>query len=92
MLIIPRKASIGMYSGCDTLSLQTLFVYFLALPSLLHPVYFVTGIPSITSISTIFLKFTKINYSHAQSRLHNVHAGYVLYRALFVSCHKGRLY
>ena len=29
--------SIGMYSGCDTLSLQTLFVYFLALPSLLHP-------------------------------------------------------
>ena len=26
-----------MYSGCDTLSLQTLFVYFLALPSLLHP-------------------------------------------------------
>ena len=26
-----------MYSGCDTLSLQILFVYFLALPSLLHP-------------------------------------------------------
>ena len=26
-----------MYSGRDTLSLQTLFVYFLALPSLLHP-------------------------------------------------------
>ena len=28
---------IGMYSGCDTLSLRILFVYFLALPSLLHP-------------------------------------------------------
>ena len=26
-----------MYSGCDTLSLRILFVYFLALPSLLHP-------------------------------------------------------
>ena len=32
-----QKASVGMYSGCDTLSLQTLFMYFLALPSLLHP-------------------------------------------------------
>ena len=32
-----RKAGVGMYSECDTLSLQTLFVYFLALPSLLHP-------------------------------------------------------
>ena len=31
-----QKASVGMYSGYDTLSLQTLFVYFLALPSLLH--------------------------------------------------------
>ena len=30
------KASIGMYSGCDTLSLQILFMNFLALPSLLH--------------------------------------------------------
>ena len=29
-----------MYSGCDTLSLQTLFVYFLVLPSLLHPSIF----------------------------------------------------
>ena len=28
------KASVGMYSGCDMLSLQILFVYFLAL---LHP-------------------------------------------------------
>ena len=26
-----------VYSGCDTLSLRILFVYFLALPSLLHP-------------------------------------------------------
>ena len=32
-----QKASVEMYSGCDTLSLQILFVYFLALPSLLHP-------------------------------------------------------
>ena len=32
-----RKASVGMYSGCDMLSLRILFVYFLALPSLLHP-------------------------------------------------------
>ena len=33
-----KKASIGMYSGCDyLLSLKILFVYFLALPSLLHP-------------------------------------------------------
>ena len=32
-----QKASVGMYSGCDTLSLRILFVYFLALPSLLHP-------------------------------------------------------
>ena len=31
------KVSVGMYNGCDTLSLQILFVYFLALPSLLHP-------------------------------------------------------
>ena len=32
------KASVGMYSGCDyLLSLKILFVYFLALPSLLHP-------------------------------------------------------
>ena len=31
-----QKASVGMYSGCDTLSLQILFVYFLALPSLLY--------------------------------------------------------
>ena len=29
-----QKASVGMYSVCDTLSLQTLFVYFLALPFL----------------------------------------------------------
>ena len=33
--ILSRKASIGMYSGCDKLSLQILFVYFLTLPSLL---------------------------------------------------------
>ena len=26
-----EKTSVGMYNGCDTLSLQTLFVYFLAL-------------------------------------------------------------
>ena len=33
-----KKASVGMYSGCDyLLSLKILFVYFLALPSLLHP-------------------------------------------------------
>ena len=32
-----RKAGVGMYSECDTLSLQTLFVHFFALPSLLHP-------------------------------------------------------
>ena len=33
-----QKASVGMYSGCDyLLSLQILFVYFLALPPLLHP-------------------------------------------------------
>ena len=33
-----QKANIGMYSGYDyLLSLQILFVYFLALPSLLHP-------------------------------------------------------
>ena len=33
-----QKASVGMYSGCDYfLSLKILFVYFLALPSLLHP-------------------------------------------------------
>ena len=32
-----QKASVGIYSGCDTLSLRILFVYFLALPSLLHP-------------------------------------------------------
>ena len=32
-----QKASVGMYSGCDTLSLRILLVYFLALPSLLHP-------------------------------------------------------
>ena len=34
-----QKASVGMYSGCDyLLSLKILFVYFLALPSLLiHP-------------------------------------------------------
>ena len=32
-----KSKHIGMYSGCDTSSLQTLFVYFLALPSLLHP-------------------------------------------------------
>ena len=36
-----RKASVGMYSGCDTLSLRILFVYFLALPSLLHPLIFI---------------------------------------------------
>ena len=30
----------GMYSGCDKLSLQILFVYFLALPSLLHLLIF----------------------------------------------------
>ena len=37
--ICMRKASVWMYynSGYDTLSLQILFVYFLALPSLLHP-------------------------------------------------------
>ena len=33
-----RKASVGMYSGCDNyVFLRILFVYFLALPSLLHP-------------------------------------------------------
>ena len=33
-----QKASVGMHSGCDyLLSLKILFVYFLALPSLLHP-------------------------------------------------------
>ena len=33
-----KKASVGMFSGCDyLLSLNILFVYFLALPSLLHP-------------------------------------------------------
>ena len=31
------KTSVGMYSGCDTLSLRILFVYFLVLPSLLYP-------------------------------------------------------
>ena len=32
-----KEASVGMYSGCDyLLSLKILFVYFLALPSLLH--------------------------------------------------------
>ena len=36
-----QKASVGMYRGCDTLSLQILFVYFLALPSLLHPSIFI---------------------------------------------------
>ena len=37
-MILSRKASIGMYSGCDDkLSLQILFVYCLTLPSLLHP-------------------------------------------------------
>ena len=36
-MIIIIKASVGMYSGCDTLSLQILFLYFLVLPSLLHP-------------------------------------------------------
>ena len=35
MRLIIEKASVGMYSGCDTFSLQTLLVYFLALPSLL---------------------------------------------------------
>ena len=39
-MILSRKASVGMYSGCDKLSLQILFVYFLALPSLLHPLIF----------------------------------------------------
>ena len=34
--LLIRKASIGMYSGCDKLFLQILFVYFLALPSLLN--------------------------------------------------------
>ena len=29
-----QKTSVGMYSGCDTLSLQTLFVYFLALAAI----------------------------------------------------------
>ena len=33
-----QKASVGMYYGCDyLLSLKIEFVYFLALPSLLHP-------------------------------------------------------
>ena len=35
-----QKASVGMYNGCDylfKLSLKILFVYFLALSSLLHP-------------------------------------------------------
>ena len=31
-----EKNSIGMYSGCDKLSLQILFVYFLALPTILQ--------------------------------------------------------
>ena len=37
MCTATQKASIGMYSGCDLLSLQISFVYILALPSLLHP-------------------------------------------------------
>ena len=37
MCTATQKVSVGMYSGCDTLSLQILFVYFLTLPSLLHP-------------------------------------------------------
>ena len=37
-IAILKKVSVGMYSGCDyLLSLKILFVYFLALPSLLHP-------------------------------------------------------
>ena len=37
MCTTTQKASVGMYSGCDTLSLQILFVHYLVLPSLLHP-------------------------------------------------------
>ena len=38
LLLVTQKASVGMYSGCDKLSrLQILFVYFLTLPFLLHP-------------------------------------------------------
>ena len=56
--ICMRKASVGIYSGCDTLSLRILFVYFLALPSLLHPsilfncfLYLYIIIESVDSIS-----------------------------------------
>ena len=42
-----------MYSGCDTLSLQILFVYFSALSSLLHPsilIVFYTCYPFLSMI------------------------------------------
>ena len=35
-----KQAYMDVYSECDTLSLQILFVYFLVLPSLLHPSIF----------------------------------------------------
>ena len=38
---IIEKSSVGMYSGCDKLSLQILFVYFLALPTLLQSFNFI---------------------------------------------------
>ena len=38
IIMLLRKASVGMYSGCDyLLSLKISFVYFLALSSLLPP-------------------------------------------------------
>ena len=37
MIFIEKSKYRDVYSGCDTLSLQILFVYYLALPSLLHP-------------------------------------------------------
>ena len=55
------KASVGMYSGCDTLSLQILFVYFLALSSLLHPsilIVFYTCCPSFLSMILHTVQFS----------------------------------
>ena len=37
LIIIEKSKHRDVYSGYDTLPLQILFVYFLALPSLLHP-------------------------------------------------------
>ena len=50
-----------MYSGCDTLSLQILFVYFLALSSLLHPsilIVFYTCCPSFLSMILHTVQFS----------------------------------